>query len=95
MRRAAKVDANQESIVAALRKAGATVQFLNKQGDDCPDLLVGYRAENFVIEVKMPKGKLTPGQAVWMRDWRGQACVAHTPEEALLSIGALKRRIPA
>ena len=90
MSRARRVDANQPEIVAALRKAGATVQYLNQQGDDCPDLLVGYRAQNFVIEVKMPGGKLKPGQRVWMEGWKGQACVAHSPEEALRSIGAMR-----
>ncbi|MDO8707009.1 MAG: hypothetical protein Q7J84_18940 [Sulfuricaulis sp.] len=89
-RRAARVDANQSSIVSALRKAGASVQHLHGVGQDCPDLLVGYRAQNYVIEIKTPKGKLKPGQALWFRDWRGQACVAHTAEEALKSIGAIK-----
>lgn len=90
-RRASKVDANQALIVAALRKAGATVQHLHTVGADCPDLLVGYRAQNFVIEVKQPKEKLRPGQEVWFTEWRGQACVAHSAEEALLSIGAIRR----
>jgi hypothetical protein len=94
-RRAARVDANQAAIVACLRKAGATVQHLHRVADDCPDLLVGYRAQNFVIEVKMPKEQLRPGQRAWMESWRGQACVAHSCEEALYSIGALKRKVPA
>jgi len=89
-RHAARVDANQATIVAALRKAGASVQPLFRVGDDCPDLLIGYRSQNFVIEVKTPKGLLSPGQTLWFRDWRGQACIAHTAEEALRSIGALK-----
>lgn len=92
MRRAAKVDGNQAVIVAALRKAGATVQPLHTVGAGCPDLLVGYRARNFLIECKLHKEGLNDLQRVWMECWRGQACVAHTVEEALLSIGALTRR---
>ena len=88
-RRAARVDANQVEIVAALRAAGASVQHLHRVGEDCPDLLVGYRAKNYVIEIKMPKSSLEPGQRRWMESWRGQACVAHSPEEALRSIGAI------
>jgi len=40
----------------------------------------------------MPKETLRPGQAIWFRDWRGQACVAHSAEDALRSIGALTRK---
>lgn len=90
-RRAARVDANQVQIVAALRKAGATVQHLHTVGGGMPDLLVGYRAQNFAIECKLPGEPLNDLQRVWMEGWRGQACVAHTPEEALRSIGALTR----
>ena len=88
-RRAARTDANQQHIIDALRKAGATVQPLHTVGAGCPDLLVGYRARNFMIEVKLPKETLNPLQRVWFEGWKGQACVAHTAEEALLSIGAI------
>ena len=52
MRRAAKVDANQTEIVKALRQVGASVQSLAATGKGCPDLLVGIRGLNFLIEVK-------------------------------------------
>jgi hypothetical protein len=52
VRRAAKVDANQREVVAALRGAGATVQLLHAVGEGCPDLLVGYRGGNYLLEVK-------------------------------------------
>jgi hypothetical protein len=90
MRRAAKVDANQAEIVAALRKAGATVEPLHRQGGGCPDLLVGYRGENFLIEIKIPSEKQNELQRLWAADWRGLAYVAHSTEEALKSIGAVK-----
>ena len=90
MRRAAKADANQAVIVAALRAVGATIQSLASVGSDCPDLLVGFRSRNYIIEIKSAKGKLRPGQRVWMEGWKGQACVAHSPDEALRSIGAVK-----
>lgn len=91
MRRAAKVDAKQAAIVAALRKAGATVQPLQAVGSGCPDLLIGYRARNYLMEIKMPRETLNDLQRPWFENWRGQACVAHTIEEALYSIGALRR----
>ena len=91
MRRAARTDANQQEIIDALRKAGATVQPLHTVGQGCVDLLVGYRARNFVIECKIPGEDLNALQRAWFDGWKGHACVAHSPQEALLSIGATKR----
>lgn len=75
-RRAAKVDANQVAVVSALRKIGATVQPLHMVSDGCPDLLVGYRAHTYLLEVKdgakVPSARrLTPDQQQWHRDWQG------------------------
>jgi hypothetical protein len=52
VRRAAKVDANQREVVAALRGAGASVQLLHAVGEGCPDLLVGYKGLTMLLEVK-------------------------------------------
>lgn len=92
MRRAAKVDANQAEIIEALRAVGATVQPLHMVGDGCPDLLVGYRVQNFIMEVKdgdkpPSRRKLTPDQVDWHSEWRGQKAVVKTKEEALAVIG--------
>ena len=91
-RRAAKVDANQREVVKALRKAGATVQHLHAVGAGCPDLLVGYKGGNHLVEVKdghkPPSArKLTPDQVVWHRDWRGNAHVVKSVTEALAVLG--------
>ena len=87
MRRAAKVDSTQAAIVAALRKAGASVQLLHSVGEGCPDLLVGFRMRNILIECKAPTGSFTEDQVDWHRDWRGQVSVAHSAMEALEAIG--------
>ncbi|MFV1644920.1 hypothetical protein VWZ82_12930 [Phaeobacter sp. JH20_41] len=91
-RYAAKVDANQGEIVAALRAAGATVTPTHAAGDGFPDLAVGFRGQSFLIEVKdgskPPSArKLTPGQQKWHTTWRGQKAVASTVAEALAVIG--------
>jgi hypothetical protein len=75
-RYAAAVDANQAAVVAALRRVGATVQPLHAVGDGVPDLLVGFRGQTFLIEVKdgmkpPSKRKLTPDQVDWHSAWRG------------------------
>jgi hypothetical protein len=94
VRRAAKVDANQRQVVAALRGAGATVQLLHAVGEGCPDLLVGHLGVNYLLEVKdgqkPPSAqKLTPQQEIWHRDWRGHRVVVNSPEAALAAIGVI------
>ena len=91
MRRAARTDANQEAIVAALRAAGASVQQLSAVGKGCPDLLVGWRGQNWLMECK--DGRKTPGnrpltddQETWMKSWRGQVHVVLGPVDAVALI---------
>ena len=86
MRRVARVDANQREITAALRKVGATVQPLHMVGRNFPDLLVGYRQRNYLLEVKSGKGTLSTGQSEWALTWRGHYAEVHSVDEALLAI---------
>ena len=83
-------DANQSLIVADLRKAGATVQTLHEVGRGCPDLLVGFRGVNYLIEVKTETGMLRYSQWEWHHEWWGQVAIARTSEEALRIIGAIE-----
>lgn len=93
MRRAAKTDANQAEIVAALRAIGATVQPLHSVGDGCPDLLAGFRGRNLLIECKMPKtGKLTADQVEWHGGWKGQVAVVEDVDAALAVVIGLPMR---
>lgn len=94
MRRAAHVDRNQREIVEALRKVGATVQHLHAVGKGCPDLVAGFRGQNYFLEVKPAWDRdkrlmeLNEREEHWHLTWRGQVAVVRTPEEALLAIGA-------
>jgi len=87
-RYAANVDANQPEIVAALRKAGASVHHTHAAGKGFPDLVVGYNGETFLLEVKNPeaRGKLNDDQVEWHDEWRGHVCVVHSIEEALAEL---------
>lgn len=80
-RRAAKRDKNEAAIVAALEEIGATVQPLSGKG--IPDLLVGFRGQTFLLEVK-DKGKhLTDDQVQWHTGWNGlSVAVVYTSEDA-------------
>jgi len=93
MRQAARVDANQPEIVAALRRAGATVQILSAVGKGCPDLLVGYGGKNILMEVKdgskKPSArKLTKDEAIWHDSWGGTVCIVESVADALKEISS-------
>lgn len=86
--RNAKVDANQKQITEALRRAGCSVQPLHTIGRGVPDLLVGWRGKNFLLELKdgskrPSERRLTEDQQTWHQEWRGQVAVAESIEEAL------------
>ena len=87
-RRAAKRDKNEAAIVAALEEIGATVQPLSGKG--IPDLLVGFRGQTFLLEVK-DKGKhLTDDQVQWHTWWNGlSVAVVYTNEDAYEALGVV------
>ena len=92
-RRASKRDGNERSIIDALEQAGASVSQLSAKG--VPDLLVGFRRENHLIEVKDPaqvpsKRRLSVDQVDWMAAWRGRPpVVCETVRQALAVIGVV------
>ena len=94
--RAAKIDANHEAVVLALRAAGATVQSLAGVGKGVPDLLVGYQGQTLLMEVKdgfKPPSKraLNEDQLRWHGNWNGGAlAVVDSPDGALRILGVLK-----
>lgn len=80
MRHAAKIDDNQRQIVAALRRAGCTVQSLAAIGKGCPDLLVSFGGHNVLVEVKdggkVPSAqKLTEDQVKWHERWQAKVWI--------------------
>ena len=88
MRCAARVDANQDQIVSALRAAGAYVWVIGLP----VDLLVGYKGHTFLVEVKNgPKRRLTALQADFFENWSGSTLARiDSPEAALRMIGVVK-----
>lgn len=89
MRWRARTDQNQAEIVKGLLQAGCSVESLHRVGGGVTDLLVGRAGKNFIIEIKMPDGKLNPQQVEWHQNWRGQKAVAHTLEECLRIVGLI------
>lgn len=88
------MDANHALIVGALRACGATVQSLAMVGQGCPDLLVGHRGRNLLVEVKdgrkPPSAReLTPDQCKWHANWAGHAIVIETVEQAVAMLAGV------
>lgn len=90
VRRAAKVDNTQAEITKALRDIGAKLQMLHTVGKGCPDLLVGWRGRNILLELKSgtrPCDKsLTNDQILWHHTWPGQVAVVGSVEEAVEAV---------
>jgi Holliday junction resolvase len=84
-----RVDENQSEIVQALEQVGASVVSLSMVKYGCPDLCVGFRNVNYLLEVKTERGTLTPAQKKFFSKWNGLAIVVKTVEEALAAIGAI------
>jgi len=88
VRHRAKIDDNQPAIVKALKQIGCNVQSLAACGNGVPDLLVGYRGYNLLLEVKdgaksASRRELTDDQRVWHMFWTGQVAVVESVEEAI------------
>ena len=84
MRRAARVDATQAEIVAALRAGGAYVFIIGLP----VDLLCGFCGKTALIEVKVLTGvkkrkqsRFTALQTAFMRDWTGGTVATVTDAE--------------
>ena len=89
----ARVDDNQAEIVRHLRKIGASVAL------DHDDILIGYRGQNFWVEIKDPakcfkadgitfkKGAIKDSQSKLMSTWQGQYAICWNIEMILEVIG--------
>lgn len=95
MRRAAKVDANQDQVVSALRAAGVLVLSLAALGKGVPDLLCAFRGRLVLLEVKdgnkPPSArKLTADQIDFHQAWKNVPLfVVDSPWAALKAVGCV------
>jgi hypothetical protein len=88
MRHYAKLDSNHHAVKAYLELHGARVQSLASLGHGVPDLLVGYKGRNYLLEVKdgsLPPSRqyLTPDELEWHARWEGHVAVVNSPDVAL------------
>jgi len=86
----AKRDKNEPVIFEALQLAGAMPIRLSEKG--LPDLMVLFRGDVYLLEVKTPKGKLTPAQidfSATALNYGVNVHVVHSVYDALKAIGAI------
>ena len=90
--RTGKPDANQHEIVLALRAVGASVLILSGQGFGCFDVLVGWKGQDFPMEIKAKQSdKLTDLEQEFHRTWKGRPiAVVYCSGDALRVIGLVK-----
>lgn len=97
MRRKARVDANQKEIVQELRKLDVSVLHTHQLGKGAPDLILGYRNENYLIELKdgsktKSQQKLTPDEIEFQSKWKGNYAVCNSLEQILTIIDYVEER---
>lgn len=81
-----RADDNQKEVVDALRKIGAVVTPIHRLGQGISDLLVSFRQQWWVFEVKNLKGrgnKLTPDEKEWVGKQRAPVYIVTSPQEAV------------
>lgn len=88
MRLRARADANQDEIVKALRAIGCSVLPTHQLGNGAPDLAVGIRGVNLMMEIKdgskpPSEQRLTDDEMTFLNEWRGHYSVVHNVAEAL------------
>ena len=84
----ARVDSNQAEIVAGLRAAGCSVLPLHQLGRGVPDILIGTKRGNLLLEIKdgtkCPSARrLTVDEELFHAAWLGPRDVAGSLVEAL------------
>ncbi len=86
--RGKRIDANQNEVVAALRKLGFSVAITSMVGKGFPDLVVGKNGTNWLFELKdgnktPSQKKLTPDEQKFFDGWRGQINKVDSLDEIL------------
>lgn len=92
MRRIARTDDNQQLIVKQLRQLGCSVAITSMIGKGFPDLVIGYKDKNFLVELKdgsKPKSQkgLTMDEAKFFTAWKGQCDKCENLDEICKIIG--------
>jgi len=78
-----KRDANHADVAGWFRDLGCSVFDTSALGGGFPDLVVGVKGLNFMVEVKTAHGKLTKDQRDLFAVWRGKIHVVSTMDDCI------------
>jgi len=84
-----RTDRNHSEIINAIRKIpNISVFSTHEVGKGFPDIVVGYKGINYLIEIKdgnkPPSArKLTPDEVKFHSNWRGQIKIVNNLDEVL------------
>lgn len=81
-----RIDRNQNEIVKELRKMGVSVWITSASGKGSPDLVIGARGINLLVELKdgeksASQRNLTPLEDVFHKLWQGQINIVNNMDE--------------
>lgn len=84
----ARKDANQTDLVKQIRACGMSVAVTHRLGDGFPDIVVGWKGQNKLCEIKDPnqipsKRKLSPEEEKFFMSWKGQIDIVETLDDVL------------
>jgi endogenous inhibitor of DNA gyrase (YacG/DUF329 family) len=93
---ACKVDENHKEIVDAMKAVGASIIDTSRLGQGMPDLIVGFRGQTILLEIKNPKTQygrkgLNANQRKWAEGWTGgPLSIVDSVDAALRVLGVMK-----
>lgn len=84
--KAKRIDSNQKEIVKAFRDLGCSVFITSMVGKGFPDIVVGLRGKNYLVEIKDGRKcksaqLLTASEETFMRNWKGQYYIINDLDE--------------
>lgn len=83
-----RTDRNQKEITKQLRMLGFSVALTHTIGKGFPDMIVGKKGVNLLVEIKDPlkpisQRSLTPDEEYFHDGWRGSIIIAQTVDDIL------------
>ncbi len=90
MRKHGRTDQNQRDVIEAFRRLGAAVVSIAAIGGGVPDLLVALDGVTYLIEVKLPGGKLKASQEAFRASWPAPVFVVRGVDDVVALVSRLR-----
>ena len=95
IRRAAKIDDNQNDLVELIRAMGVSVAITSAAHDGFTDLVIGFGGVTVLVEVKdgakePSRRKLTPPQKIFHGSFKGAITVIESEQQAIELVKRIK-----